>query len=175
MQRFFFLILGIIFLVGSPLSIQAAENTTGGWEVMSLGADRSVQIWQKGSQIRALRVLYPTFEGERYKLEHFFKGEINGTAITGTLFVREEGMKEFDNLRAFSGEIKSAQKILVDGLYLKRVSTKPKGKEPQLEKKKRRSRRGGSLSKLDLSGGQADFIRYAWTKNSNLFSTREVI
>jgi hypothetical protein len=125
----------------------AAFELTGVWEISSLGADRRVEIWQDDSQLIAYRVLWPEFEGETYKLEHVFRARIRDNDIDGDLWVREEGMRNFDNLRPFVGRVDGKGRITLDGLPLTRtgdLSSKP----PVLKAKKRRVRRKAELGML---------------------------
>ena len=43
----------------------------------------------------ARTVMWPEFEGEKYKLEHLYRGTINGDRIKGKLLVREEELPDF--------------------------------------------------------------------------------
>lgn len=148
MHSCLFFCLSLALLLGASPAAQAAEDLTGVWEIGSLGADRRVEIWQEGDRFVAYRVLYPEFEGESYKLEHLFRGKIDGDQIEGTMFVREEGMRNFENLRSFIGSIESADKLMLDGLPVDRQAEKLTGKPPQLKPKKRRSRGAPKTSAL---------------------------
>ncbi len=129
-----------LILLGS--TAQAGTNLAGKWEVQSMGADRSVSMQQKGNRITAHRVLWPEFEGERYKLEHLYRGRIQGAKIRGQLLVREEELPDFEVLREFVGSIDSNAKITLDGLPMKRISNEvpkspdtpkgPKGRAPEM-------------------------------------------
>ncbi|MEK7704475.1 MAG: hypothetical protein AAB426_05905 [Myxococcota bacterium] len=124
-----------------PLAALAADDLSGVWEVESLGSDRRVEVWQDGDEIIAYRVMYPEFEGERYKLEHLLRGKISGTRIAGQLFVREEGVPEFDSLRPFYGRIDGDTKVLLDGLPIGKTVEKLNGEPPTRQKKGKRSGR----------------------------------
>ncbi len=99
----------------------AATDLTGTWEVQSMGGDRTVEIQQKDQKIIAHRVLWPEFEGEKYKLEHLYRGTIRGDKIRGELLVKEDELPEYEVLRAFQGRIKSSDTIVLDGLPMKRT------------------------------------------------------
>jgi hypothetical protein len=148
MHTCLFFFISFALLLGAAPTALAAEDLTGVWEIGSLGADRRVEIWQDGDKFIAYRVLYPEFEGERYKLEHIFRGKIDSGQIEGTLFVREEGMRKFENLRAFIGSIESADKLMLDGLPVDRQAEQLTSKPPQLKPKKRRSRGAAKTSAL---------------------------
>jgi hypothetical protein len=127
------------------LPVATAGDLSGVWEISSLGGDRRVDMWQKGDQLVAYRVLYPEFEGERYKLEHLFRGTISGNEVEGELLVREEGMRTFDSLRGFRGRVEG-ETIILDGLPLNKRSDKVTSQPPQTKRKKRRVRRGSRMS-----------------------------
>src|SRR5689334_9431212 len=101
----------------------AAQDLTGTWEVQSLGSDRAMTIEQKGKKIVAHRVLWPEFEGEKYKLEHLYRGtlEADGKSIKGQLLVKEDQLPDWEVLRAFTGKINSADDANIDGLPIKRT------------------------------------------------------
>jgi hypothetical protein len=102
-------------------SLAFGADLAGTWEIQSMGGDREVQIQQRGDTIIAHRVLWPEFEGERYKLEHLFRGKIDGESISGDLLVKEEGFEEYEILRRFSGTISSHDRITLDGNPMKRI------------------------------------------------------
>ena len=102
-----------------------AVDLTGRWEVQSIGADRELTIEQRGNKIVAHRVLWPEFEGQKCKLEHLYRGKLNGAKISGDLLVREETQKEYEFLRHFVGEIGAHGELNFDGLPLKRIETTP--------------------------------------------------
>ena len=114
-----------ILLACSPLVARAAGPYAGEWSYQALNAgDTNFKVEQDGRKVTFYRVLHPEFEGERYKLEHMYRGELSGKRIKGKLFVREEGMSDFDYLRAFDGKIKSRDRMIVDEMPLKRVGGK---------------------------------------------------
>ncbi len=109
----------------------AASSLTGAWEAQTMGADRDFTIQQKGNQVLAHRVMWPEFEGERYKLEHLYRGTLNGNKMSGDLLVKEEGFKDFELLRAFDGAVKGDNLIDVDGFALKRKGGNAPMEAPQ--------------------------------------------
>jgi tetratricopeptide (TPR) repeat protein len=114
-------VFALFTLAGVPRAV-AGGTFSGDWSYQALNAgDTSFKVEQAGQAITFYRVLHPEFEGKRYKLEHMYKGELAANKISGKLFVREEGMAEFEFLRPFSGEIRGADRMLVDDMPLKRV------------------------------------------------------
>lgn len=97
-----------------------AADLSGHWEVQSMGSDREIVIQQRGKKLVAHRVMWPDFEGERYKLEHLYRGTLAGERLTGELLVREEGQRQYEVLRAFVGEV-SARGVKLDGMGLRRI------------------------------------------------------
>ncbi|OGQ89960.1 MAG: hypothetical protein A2289_15260 [Deltaproteobacteria bacterium RIFOXYA12_FULL_58_15] len=142
-MRFLNIVLIAPFLLQS--AVAEAVELTGVWEISSLGGDRRVEIWHDGEQLTAYRVLWPEFEGERYKLEHVFRGKITGTDLSGKLLVKEDGMPNFDDLRAFDGRVDDDSKITLDGMPLRRTDEKLSSEPPQLTPAKRRSLRGPKM------------------------------
>jgi tetratricopeptide (TPR) repeat protein len=123
MKKLCSLVVGL--LVSWSLSGYATVLFSGEWSYQALNAgDTSFKVKQEGSKITFYRVMFPEFEGERYKLEHMYRGKITGNKIEGKLFVREEGMPDFETLRVFRGEIQSNDKMLMDDMPLKRIGTK---------------------------------------------------
>jgi tetratricopeptide (TPR) repeat protein len=109
----------------------AARNYNGEWSYQALNSgDTNFKVEHKGDQITFYRVLHPEFQGKRYKLEHMYKGNITGAQIRGKMWVREEGMADFEFLRPFSGEIRSDTRMVMDELPLKRVGEVLKEEEP---------------------------------------------
>lgn len=124
MKKLIWVVSGLALLC-VPLRAAAAGVFAGEWSYQALNAgDTNFKVEQKGSAITFYRVLHPEFEGKHYKLEHMYKGKLAGKQIHGKLFVREEGMAEFEFLRSFSGEIRGADRMLVDDMPLKRVGGK---------------------------------------------------
>lgn len=103
----------------------AAENLSGRWELQSLGADRQLKLVQRGNKLTAYRVMWPEFEGKRYKLEHLYRGRIKGKALRGKLMVKEPDLPRFEKLRRFKGELTSHKAIVLDGMPLRRISSAP--------------------------------------------------
>ena len=109
----------------------AARDYNGEWSYQALNAgDTNFKVEHKGDQITFYRVLNPEFEGKRYKLEHMYKGTITNNQIRGKMWVREEGMADFEVLRPFSGEIQGNTRMVMDELPLKRVGQVLKEEEP---------------------------------------------
>lgn len=132
-----------LFLIAAPADL------TGTWEIQSLGSDRVVQVEHNDTQLLVHRVLYPEFEGEKYRLDHLFRGTIDGTSISGTLLVKEPELPDFEVLRPFTGSLED-DTLTIDGLPLKRVELSgealamlpvlPK-RQPKATKKRRKRRR----------------------------------
>ena len=113
----------------------AAKNYTGEWSYQALNSgDTNFKVEHKGNKIVFYRVLHPEFQGERYKLEHMYKGTVTKNQIRGKMWVREEGMADFEFLRPFSGEIRSDSRMVMDELPLKRAGVVPKKEEPPASK-----------------------------------------
>ena len=100
----------------------AVPGLDGLWRIKTLGQFRDVQIKQTGAAFSAYRVLWPDFEGEKYKLEHLYRGRIAGGTIKGQLFVKEEGFAGYEPLRPFQGAIQSGGIIILDGMPLARAA-----------------------------------------------------
>ncbi|MBI5510347.1 MAG: tetratricopeptide repeat protein [Deltaproteobacteria bacterium] len=98
-----------------------AANLAGTWEIQSMGADREVKVEQQGTKIIAHRIMWPEFEGQKYKLEHLYRGQLSGAKLQGDLLVKEEEVPSFEVLRAFTGSVTSDDRITLDGLPMKRV------------------------------------------------------
>ncbi|HOX46136.1 MAG TPA: hypothetical protein PK668_21210 [Myxococcota bacterium] len=129
--RWLWLGLGLLLSAG-PARAQA--DLSGEWAYQALNSgDTNFQVEHKGAQLTLYRVLHPEYEGKPYKLEHIFRGELRGTALAGDLFVREEGMPEFEKLRAWTGQVQAADRMAVDEMPLRRVlkdSAAPPAAEP---------------------------------------------
>lgn len=110
---------GLIALSLSAAGVSA--DLSGGWLVQTLGTDREVKIEQSGSKFVAHRVLWPEFEGKRYRLDHLYRGQIHGSTITGQLLVKEEGEPRFEVLRDFSAQVSGADVLVLDSLPIKRA------------------------------------------------------
>jgi len=102
-------------------SVQA-EQYSGEWAYQALNAgDTNFQVEQEGARITFYRILHPLYRGERFKLEHLYRGQLDGSRITGHLWVREEGMADFERLRPFSGRVRDRDRIDMDDLPLRRA------------------------------------------------------
>ncbi len=100
-----------------------AENLSGEWSYQALNAeDTNFKVEHKGAEVTFYRQLHPEFEGKRYLLEHIYRGKLSGKKIQGKMFVREEGMREFEFLRPFEGTIKSDERMVMDEMPLKRIT-----------------------------------------------------
>jgi hypothetical protein len=101
----------------------AAPNLSGAWLVQTLGSDREVKIEQTGSKFVARRVLWPEFEGKRYRLDHLYRGIIHGNSIAGQLLIKEEGEAKFEVLRDFAAQVNGADVLILDSLLIKRAES----------------------------------------------------
>jgi tetratricopeptide (TPR) repeat protein len=111
--------LGLCLLLCGPVQ---AEQYSGEWAYQALNAgDTNFQVEQEGARITFYRVLHPLYRGERFKLEHLYRGQLESDRITGHLWVREEGMADFERLRPFSGRVRDRDRIDMDDLPLRRV------------------------------------------------------
>lgn len=109
----------LFLLLSGPVQ---AERYGGEWAYQALNAgDTNFQVEQEGARITFYRVLHPLYQGERFKLEHLYRGRLDGTRIAGQLWVREEGMADFERLRPFSGRVRDRDRIDMDDLPLRRV------------------------------------------------------
>jgi hypothetical protein len=117
--------IGLLFV-----SAAMAGNYTGEWEYQALNAgDTNFKVEHSGELIKFYRVMFPEYQGSRFKLEHVYRGKLSGKRIHGDLFVREEGMAEFEKLRPFDGQVLTADKLKMDDLPLERIgrSSAPPG------------------------------------------------
>ena len=114
------MIKGCLFVLLLP-GLAVAADLGGTWEIQTMGADREVQIRQRDGTIVVHRVMWPVFEGEKYKLEHLYRGRIDGTTIRGDLLVKEEGASKYEILRPFEGSIRSSDEITLDGMTMRRT------------------------------------------------------
>ncbi len=112
-----------------------AADLAGAWQVQSMGSDRALSIEQQGERVVIHRVMWPQFEGQRYRLEHLYRGTIEGTKVRGDLLVKEEGLAEFEVLRTFDGIIRSPDAMVLDGMSVERTDnvTKPAPKRQPSE------------------------------------------
>jgi len=99
----------------------SATDLTGAWEVQTMGGDREIKIEQRGAKVVAHRILWPEYEGKKYKLEHLYRGTLNGANIVGQLLVKEEETADFEVLRDFAATVSGASALVFDALPLKRV------------------------------------------------------
>jgi hypothetical protein len=118
-----FLLILIIF--GWSTTLWAAVDLSGSWEVQTMGSDREIKIEQRGAKIVAHRILWPEFEGKKYRLEHLYRGTMTGNSVTGQLLVKDEDASDFDVLRNFSASVTSADVLVFDDLPVKRVGQAP--------------------------------------------------
>jgi len=109
-----------------------AVDLAGTWELQTMGADRTVTLEQKGDTVLAHRVMWPEFEGQKYKLEHLYRGKLVGNAIKGDLLVKEEELPKFEVLRTFTGSVSNGQQMTLDGLPMKRVGNPAQEPTPAL-------------------------------------------
>src|SRR5688500_11299509 len=96
-----------------------AADLSGKYEVQAMVSDRSMDLQQKGEKIVAHRLMWPEFDGEKYKLEHLYRGTLSGAQIKGDLLVKEEEQTEYEVLRPFIGTVSASGAIVIDGLPLK--------------------------------------------------------
>jgi len=125
-SRSAFFVAALILSIGAAAEAKRKGHRqgklTGNWEIQSLGGDREVQIEHKGRGFTAIRVMWqPTEEGDRFRLEHRFKGRVTGKEIKGQLFVKEGKAGKLLPLRNFRGSIESKDEITLDGMRLLRV------------------------------------------------------
>lgn len=136
--------------------VALADDLTGMWELQAIGQDgTSIQIEQKGDAIMLYRVMYPEFEGQKYKLEHLYKGNIIGTNVSGTLMVRDDPKGQFEPLRPFDGHINQNSYIVVDDLPLKLVKAGG-GPLPVKPPEPKRKKRGSDAPPLSQNATEPD-------------------
>lgn len=115
----------IVAIVAVVIMTSAASakmpTLSGKWRIRSLGDFRNVTLTHKGRKLEAHRVLWPEFQGERYQLEHLYRGRIQGNSICGELHVREDGKGKFESLRPFTGSIETDGTVILDGMPLRRA------------------------------------------------------
>jgi len=112
-------VLSLLLLVSARSAL--AVDLSGRWEIQSMGADREVIIQHKGGKLVARRTMWPEFEGEKYKLEHMYRGTVSGSTIKGELLVKEPELKGFEILRDFTGSVGGMGELTLDGLPLKKL------------------------------------------------------
>lgn len=108
----------------------AAPELSGAWEIQSMGSDRTVTVQQKDKKVLVHRVMWPEFEGERYKLEHLYRGTMKGDAISGKLLVKEDELPDWEVLRAFTGSLKDGN-LVIDGMPMKRLGAAAPAAAPE--------------------------------------------
>ncbi|MEM6731622.1 MAG: hypothetical protein AAF658_08705 [Myxococcota bacterium] len=101
--------------------ILALSDLSGIWEIQSLGADRTVRVESSAQKIIVHRVLYPQFEGKKYRLDHLYRGVVDGDSITGKLLVKDDELPDFEVLRPFKGSISNGN-LVIDGMPLEKVN-----------------------------------------------------
>lgn len=99
--------------------VAQTPDLNGIWEIQSLGADRTVRVESSGESIAIHRVMHPEFEGKTYRLDHLYRGTIDGDDIRGKLLVKDDELPDFEVLRSFEGSIKDG-KLVIDGMPLLR-------------------------------------------------------
>ncbi|MEO0814672.1 MAG: hypothetical protein AAFY60_17555, partial [Myxococcota bacterium] len=89
-----------------------ASDLDGIWEIQSLGADRTVRIETDGNSLAIHRVMHPEFEGSRYRLDHLYRGTLEGESIRGQLLVKDEELPDFEVLRSFEGSFSGGKLVI---------------------------------------------------------------
>lgn len=139
-----------------------AADLSGMWELQAIGQDgTSLQIEQKGDKVMIYRVMYPEFEGEKYKLEHLYRGNLIGKNLSGSLLVRDDPKAPFETLRPFDGIVKMDNYIVVDDLPLKLVKA---GSDPlpvKLPEPKQRKKRGADSPPLSTTEHESTHVAAA--------------
>lgn len=126
--------LAVVLVLGSCLSSRAAfaAGLSGEWSYRALNSgDSNFRAQQRGTKVSFYRVMHPEFEGERYLLEHIYRGQLQGKNISGKLFVREDGRGQFEPLRDFSGRVLGPDRIELDDMPLHRVAGRKTGQGAQ--------------------------------------------
>lgn len=132
-------LIAFAWLVG--VSAASAQDLSGVWELQAIGQDgTSIQVEHDKDVIVLYRVMQPEFEGQKYTLEHVYKGRIIGKKVSGNLLVRDDQKLPFESLRPFDGELKSDQYIIIDDLPLKLSKAGKQTIPVQLPDKKKRKR-----------------------------------
>ncbi len=129
------------------------------WELQAIGQDgTSIQIEQKDDAVMLYRVMYPEFEGQKYKLEHLYKGRLIGKNISGTLLVRDDPKGQFEPLRPFDGQVQNDKYIVVDDLpmRLSKAGVSPLPVQPPEPKRKKRGSDAPPLSLNDRPHTNSD-------------------
>ena len=118
--------LAIMVVLGAGLSSgpALAGGLAGEWSYQALNSgDSNFRAEQQGDEISFYRVMHPEFEGERYLLEHIYRGRLQGDAISGKLLVREDGRGQFEPLRDFTGRVLGPERIELDDMPLRRLGS----------------------------------------------------
>jgi hypothetical protein len=141
--RTFLLAVTACIAFGSPAF--AAGDLSGMWELQAIGQDgTSIMVDNTGDVLTLYRVMYPEFEGQKYKLEHLYTGRVIGNRVSGSLFVRDDPKSQFESLRPFDGNIQSDTYMIIDDLPLKQVRAGKQQIPVQAPAgKKKKGRRGG--------------------------------
>ena len=93
----------------------------GEWAYQALNTkDTHFKVEHNGPALLLYRILYPDPGDPSYRLEHLYKGRIEGKKVAGKMFVRERSLDDFEFLRAFSGEIVGQDRMVIDDLPLER-------------------------------------------------------
>lgn len=141
-----------LFAVGLGASSAFAADLSGMWELQAIGQDgTSLQIEQKGDKVMIYRVMYPEFEGEKYKLEHLYRGNLIGKNLSGSLLVRDDPSAPFETLRPFDGLVKMDTYIVVDDLPLKLVKAGGGPLPVKVPEPKQRKKRGADTPPLSVA------------------------
>src|SRR4051812_22975464 len=92
-----------------------AGDLSGMWELQAIGQDgTSITVDNEGDVLTLYRVMWPEFEGQKYKLEHLYKGRVIGTKVSGSLLVRDDPKGQFETLRSFDGQVQSDTYLIID-------------------------------------------------------------
>ncbi len=95
----------------------------GEWAYQALNTkDTHFKVEQKGGELLLYRILYPDPQDPSYRLEHLYKGRIEGKKVSGKMFVREKSLDDFEFLRAWNGELVDKNRMVIDDLPLERFS-----------------------------------------------------
>lgn len=123
----------MLLLLACHLPAAAWAGTLAGeWSYRALNSgDTNFKAEQQGDEVTFYRVLWPEFEGQRYKLEHLYRGTINGDTISGRLWVREDGTGEFEPLRPFTGKVLGPDRLELDDLPLRREGAAEEPSPPE--------------------------------------------
>ncbi|MCC6810227.1 MAG: tetratricopeptide repeat protein [Deltaproteobacteria bacterium] len=140
-------------------AVAQAGDLSGMWELQAIGQDgTAIQVENNADVIVLYRVMHPEFEGEKYTLEHLYKGRVINGKISGNLLVRDDPKAQFENLRPFDGQVKSDAYLIVDDLPLKltKAGKTPLPIElPGKKKKKNANAAAESDEKLAQSSDEA--------------------